>query len=184
MVAVALPTIASVAGAAIKSGSASDAADAQQAAADKAAEVQKYMYDTSRADLAPFRSSGVAANRKLSDMLGLAPDRDSIGASLKAKHPELYGDKPAETSTPRPLSSMLTSDGMYQNYKTGTGPAQPPITSSDPNIGAYKDDLAKAYTSGTPLPSTASYTGGGMSDEDIQRMLPQIIAKLKTQGAV
>lgn len=45
----------------IGSKNASKAANAQVAAADKAAEVQKYMYDTTRADFAPWRQAGGAA---------------------------------------------------------------------------------------------------------------------------
>ncbi|MEM6682588.1 MAG: hypothetical protein AAF607_10125 [Pseudomonadota bacterium] len=47
------------------------AADAQVAAADRAAEVQEYMFNTTREDLAPFRTVGEQALLQLADLYGV-----------------------------------------------------------------------------------------------------------------
>lgn len=59
------------AGALSSSSASKKAAKAQGQAADKADATQRYQYDTTRADNAPFRDSGVAANNRLSYLLGL-----------------------------------------------------------------------------------------------------------------
>lgn len=46
-----------------------DAADAQTAAASQSDATQRYMYDTTRADNAPFRETGLAANNRLADLM-------------------------------------------------------------------------------------------------------------------
>lgn len=46
-----------------------DAAGAQTAAAAQSDATQRYMYDTTRADNAPFRETGLAANNRLADLM-------------------------------------------------------------------------------------------------------------------
>lgn len=46
-----------------------DAADAQTAAASQSDATQRYMYDTTRADNAPFRETGLQANNRLADLM-------------------------------------------------------------------------------------------------------------------
>lgn len=60
---------AGVAGSLIASGSASDAADAQRQGAAASDATQRYQYDTTRADNAPFRETGLAANNKLTELM-------------------------------------------------------------------------------------------------------------------
>lgn len=50
------------------------AAGAATQAADKSAEIQKYMYDQSRADYAPWRTVGTNALAKLAKIYGVSPD--------------------------------------------------------------------------------------------------------------
>lgn len=70
------------------------AIDAQTAAADKAAEVQKEMYDQTREDLAPFRTSGYAANDLLSKLMGIgAPSRDTVREQISQKYATLFPAK-------------------------------------------------------------------------------------------
>lgn len=59
-------------GAVVSSNAAGKAASAQENAANQADATQRYQYDTTRADNAPFRESGVAANNRLSYLLGLS----------------------------------------------------------------------------------------------------------------
>lgn len=63
-------------GSAMSAGSAEDAADAQVASADRATEEQRRQYDLNRSDLAPFMKTGVAANKRLSYLLGTSENPD------------------------------------------------------------------------------------------------------------
>lgn len=51
-------------------------------AANQSNTLQKYMYDTSRSDLSPWRSAGTAAVGRLSEMLGIAPQKEYSVADL------------------------------------------------------------------------------------------------------
>jgi hypothetical protein len=62
---------ASVLGGVLGAKSAGDAADAQGAAAAEANRTQRYMYDTTRADQAPYRELGYSALDKLRQRMGL-----------------------------------------------------------------------------------------------------------------
>lgn len=86
-----LGVVGSVAGGLISASASKKAASAQSAAADKASQVQQYMYDTMRSDLAPYRATGAAANSKLSALMGLPPDRQTISDQIRSAHPDLYG---------------------------------------------------------------------------------------------
>ena len=74
----AIGTTAAILGAAVIGAGASviggsKAAKAQTQAADKSAEIEKYMYDTTRADYAPWRAAGSTALDALMKLYGLAP---------------------------------------------------------------------------------------------------------------
>jgi hypothetical protein len=58
---------------------AGQAADAQRYAADTAAGVQREMYDTTRADLAPYRDAGVPALQRLAFLTGTGGDSGAAG---------------------------------------------------------------------------------------------------------
>lgn len=83
----AISTGAAILGGAALSGlmgadAAGDAADAQLQGGREANATQRYMYDTTRADNAPFRESGVAANNRLSYLLGLSPNSSGTQNAL------------------------------------------------------------------------------------------------------
>lgn len=110
---VAVPIAASVAGdvvkGAISGGANDDALQAQQQAGDKALALQEKMYNTSRADLAPYRNTGIAANQKLSNLMGLGEiNRDSVRADLLNRFPTLFKAKEA---TPTPAAPITSSGG-------------------------------------------------------------------------
>ena len=74
----AIGTTAAIIGASVLGAGASiiggnKAASAATQAADKSAEVQRYMYDQSRADYAPWRTVGTNALNKLAKLYGVAP---------------------------------------------------------------------------------------------------------------
>lgn len=73
----------------IASDAAGDAVDAQSAAAAKSDATQRYQYDTTRADNAPFRETGVAANNKLAQLMGLSSGsmtREQIRSNLLSSY--------------------------------------------------------------------------------------------------
>jgi hypothetical protein len=72
---------AAVAGAVITSSAAGDAADAQSESAANADATQRYMYDKTRADNAPFLANGTAASNRLAYLLGLNPTGSTGGAT-------------------------------------------------------------------------------------------------------
>lgn len=68
---------ASIGGSLLSSGAASDAADKQAGAANRAADLQLQEQERVRADLAPFRTTGVDATNKLASFFGLGSDPTS-----------------------------------------------------------------------------------------------------------
>jgi hypothetical protein len=104
-----------VVGGVMNSKSASKAADAQTAAANQANETQRYMYDTTRADQAPFLQTGTAANQKLAYLLGIGGSQggDQGGAqSYKA----ISADNLIDTSGGdwRPNADLYQSSPEYR----------------------------------------------------------------------
>lgn len=87
-----------VVGGVMQSNAAGKAADAQSSAAAQADATQRYQYDQTRADNAPFRNSGVAANNQLSKLLGLdvaaaSKDRENFDADAYFKaNPDVKND--------------------------------------------------------------------------------------------
>lgn len=81
---------------------------------------------------------------------------------------------PAQTMGQQQPSNPLAGT-MYQNWKNGQTP-QPQITAGDPGLPQYMNDLAKAYSGGTPLPTTNNYIGGANSSA--AALTPDVIAKL------
>lgn len=59
----------SIVGGMISSNGAENAAETQAGAAAASDATQRYMYDTTRADNAPFRETGLAANNRLADLM-------------------------------------------------------------------------------------------------------------------
>jgi len=87
---------ASLIGGAMSSSAASDAADAQRAAAaesaavqremaDKSIAAQREMFDIGRADLAPYRQGGTAAQNQLLSLLGIGGDAAAPGYGRYAR---------------------------------------------------------------------------------------------------
>lgn len=71
-----------VGGALISRGASADAADIQSQAAREAADVQRYMFDTTRSDLKPWMEAGGVALSRVQELLGLKPGADS-GALMR-----------------------------------------------------------------------------------------------------
>lgn len=78
--------IGAVAGGLVNKAFGDKASGAMQAGADQAAATQKYMYDTTRKDLEPFRKSGTQALNMLSYLMGLGETRKDIENRLKDQY--------------------------------------------------------------------------------------------------
>lgn len=76
-------------GGVMQSGAASDAADTQAAAGDRATAEQRRQYDTTRADLQPYRDAGGTALQALLTRLGLGNPNASSAAAAGIKKPTL-----------------------------------------------------------------------------------------------
>ena len=87
------------------------AAKTQAAAAQRAEEIQKEMYDQTREDLAPYRASGVPANKRLAYLMGLdsaAFDRDAVREQMRTQY---FGD--ADASASDGLTGPGAPNGQY-----------------------------------------------------------------------
>jgi len=73
--------VGSIAGGLIQGRSASRAADAQTAAANRQLDVQQQMFEQSRQDLSPYRDAGLPAINMLKYYLGLTNERPMTGAT-------------------------------------------------------------------------------------------------------
>lgn len=132
------------AGATVISGS--KAAGAQRDAAQQSADVQRYMYDTSRADQAPYREVGQGALYKLADMYGVSrPIASSpMPSSLSAQFggdPIMYGDDGSKGF----MRTMIQSAGLAP----GATAAQPSAGQSSgamtPGYGGFQESPGYAF---------------------------------------
>jgi hypothetical protein len=126
---------ASIFGGMAQADAASEAADMQAGAAREANATQRYMYDTTRADNAPFLNNGVNANNKLAFLLGLSPSPGSSSAmnmlaspSSRAQltqqlRPQFTTGGPSQTLPDdfRALVAQATADGVPYGYSPDAG---------------------------------------------------------------
>lgn len=120
--------VAGLAGAAMSSSAAKSAARTQKDAATYAADVQREMFDISRAQQMPFMASGYAANDVLSRLLGLAPTTgrnvDASTATLPAqgwqsRWDENNGRLLGDTYLPPDVTTVDKGGGWYEVYHQG-----------------------------------------------------------------
>lgn len=111
---------ATIGSALIGSNAASSAADAQAGAAAASDATQRYMYDKTREDNAPFRDTGLAANNRLADLMGIgtspALTRDQIRSKLLSQY---------TTTTPGQASSSPAFDASSygDHFQWGSMPS-------------------------------------------------------------
>ncbi len=117
---------ANLAGSIIQSRQASKAAEAEQAAAEKALALQSNIYQQQRADLAPYRNAGSSSLSALTYGLGLDPS------------------KSADTTTP-----------YFQQQAQAQNNAVPQNAQRNPNSPATQPIQAGNYTGGTAVPRTS-----------------------------
>jgi hypothetical protein len=114
----------------MQSKAAGKASDAQSAAAAQSDATQRYQYDTTRADNAPFRETGVQANNRLAYLMGLSPGTSSPpgaagagGMTAEQLRAELLGQYTSTTggSSDPSLGMNWTRDGDTQTYTPQAG---------------------------------------------------------------
>lgn len=176
MVGTAIGVGASLIGGAISSNAAGDAADQQKAAADAATAEQRRQYDQTRADLAPYRATGGAANAQLAYLLGLNPSSAATPTGALRPRPQgvgttQSGTPPAATapSVAQPANSNATITSVIPTktgviYKLSDGRN---ITSSDhgatmPVGSPYYGPNASATSTGPVSTMLTPATGGSV----------------------
>lgn len=87
------------------------AADATGDAASSAAATERYMYDTTRDDQAPYRTTGVSALNRLAGMYGLDQHVDPANATTYTSDMPLYE---LSGGVPVPNASLYQNDPVYR----------------------------------------------------------------------
>jgi len=125
-----LPAAATVASSLIGSDSASDAADIQAGATDRATALQKEIFDLQRADQEPFRQAGLTAQNRLLDMLGLSGNTGAQG------YGSLMRDFGMEDFQQDPGYGFRQSEGIKAIQRGAAGAGRL-------NSGRYMKDLTR-----------------------------------------
>jgi len=125
------PTVKDIApaviGGVISNNATNKAVDVQTAAGADALALQERMYADSQQQLAPYRASGEAANKKLSQLMGLAPlDTNAYASNLRSKYPALFagataggaGQATGGAQQPQVLYNTQQTGGKYNTNWT------------------------------------------------------------------
>lgn len=159
------------AGASVYSGK--KAADASAKGAKQSADVQRYMYDTTREDTAPYREVGASALNQLARLYGIQPastektkpmSLEEFTASSLYKKPDPAATAQAQLSSGRglsrtgpigiaaPVAPAATPDAQYQQYVAGFQPESIPAANDGaaPDYSAFLNspDYQFAYSEG------------------------------------
>ena len=172
---------ASLGGALLSSGAASDGVDAQVAASDRASARQDRQYDQTRQDYAPYRAAGSSALAKLSDLLGLTtPGASGSGRTEQQIRASLTpqfttGGSAGTPGTPAGYSPQGSFVNGFTGVGQGDGPAWMPATpgtAGTPGVvdTAGLDAAAQRELAGQqPGPNTGSllkpFTGADLANE-------------------
>lgn len=144
-------TIASIAGpilgAAISSGSASDAANTQAQSSQAATAEQARQYNQSRADMAPYRDVGSSALYRLRDLMGLGGSSGAVPtggqdnsydtiynrllANYDAQHQAKYGIPLMQSPDTAGVQSVL--EQLQSQARNESSASQPAATAAAPN---------------------------------------------------
>lgn len=125
---------------------ANSAANTQANAAGQANQLAQYQFDTTRADLAPWRTSGALSLAKLSNLLGIPgyssdPNANQLNfkgttfANSDALHSALYNDYLSQVGDPSKVSEAAIQQAMAAAAPVGGA-------STDPSFGS----LTKPFT--------------------------------------
>jgi len=139
-----------VLGGLLGSRSAKKAAKQQQEAAQQGLAAQKEMYEQSRADLAPYRGTGAAANSRLSYLLGLEGGGNPAVAQAQSAY-----DQAQQRYNALASSSRVPEGWRFDN--SGTGATQ------GGSSGGYRRLDASGNTEWMDPQLAGMYSGGGSS---------------------
>jgi hypothetical protein len=133
----------------------SKAADAQGQAAAQSDATQRYFYDQTRADNAPFRNTGLAANNRLAQLMGLSvPNSGGVNGGQR-----------------------LTREGLQNSLLNQFTTTPPPI----PGYGSYAPSGEKDGYTAPPQVQASTVDQMGLNRE-IERQLAQQDAYDQTQA--
>ncbi|HEX2243749.1 MAG TPA: hypothetical protein VHK27_10940 [Gammaproteobacteria bacterium] len=143
---------------------AKDAARTQRDAAGYAADVQRDMFDISRAQQLPFMQSGYGANAELSRLMGIAPQTalgNPAGTEERTQWDEDNGQLVGDTYLPPGTSTVDVGNGWYEVHHGGQriGTLRP----GGPN-GRFINDTGWTM----PTPAQIAGTGTNASGEPTQ----------------
>lgn len=138
-------TVASaVVGGAMASSGARSASRTQAASADKATELQKYMYDQTRTDAAPWRGAGASALNQLSMLLGLSPE--AVSSLPPATQDALRAELLPQFTTPGTPGTPSVWEDATQTGWTPATPGTPDVVNENGLAAAMQ---ARSGGSGT-----------------------------------
>lgn len=141
----------SLLGGAMSAGAAGDAAAAQTAATGRSIAEQQRQFDLTRSDQAPFRNTGVAANQRLAQLLGIgsgASGASQLASQIRAAMPGFDADRPASEDDAAFIKhfaanapTLLTSNpfGYSQEQLDSIRGLLPQVDSFDPNAANSPD---------------------------------------------
>lgn len=135
-------TAAAVVGGAVIGGAATNsaadkAADATADAASQSNATTRYMYDTTRQDQAPYRTTGVSALNQLASMYGLDQYEDPATQTTYMPGGDLFR---MQNRTPRVNELLYQEDPIYRQ---AWDEASAEFGFKDSKVGSYKTDKGK-----------------------------------------
>lgn len=149
---------------------AGDAADAQARAAAQSDATQRYFYDTTRADNAPFRDAGVAANNRLAQLMGLNVGAPSL--TPEQLRSELLSQFSTTNSTPGTYRPIMQSEDYQPAFMPMAGGGALTTTVDEAGLKAAIDkrlaDQAKAQAAMQADPAFGSLTRN-FSAQDLEK---------------
>lgn len=146
---------APIAGAALQANAAGDAADSQSRSSSAALDEQRRQFDQARQDAAPFRDTGVAANSRMRDLLGLNTDSGKVSFKgqvfdskdhLRQALTDDYVRQGGDPSSPQYQQSLQNELGNATQYQdpAGSGFGDSPLTRKFTMGDFYADPVTQA----------------------------------------
>lgn len=160
-------------GALLSSNSASNAADQQAAGTDKALASQNQQFNTSREDLAPYRSAGTAALTRLQALLGIGPSADTNPHSPLSEgqvsnlYQHYFGRAPSQSETAWQLANTPTA-ADFENNIGGNSEYQARVQSGQAPTARMYDPNAPVQASGpTDSPLLRSFSSSDLNADPV-----------------
>lgn len=152
-----------VVGGAMSANAAGKAADAQSAAAGQADATQRYMYDQTRADNAPFRQTGLAANNRLATLLGL--EGGSSPSSYNGQELLAFNSQGVPSYNPALYSTNPEYKRRYDEY-----------------AALHQAQYGSGFTNGSDFNQITNYLRGALPPEQSNSSNPEFGSLLRNYG--